>query len=244
MSSAANQPSYAIIACHVLWRELSYLIAHSPARIFPVFLEQGLHNEPDRLRAQVQAAIDRVDGQHETILIGYGLCSNGICGLRASKSRLVAIRAHDCITLLLGSRQDYQTYFNQNPGTYWYSAGWIETGSMPGQDRIRNLREKYTEQYDEETAEFLVEEELKWIKNYRKACFIRQDELPHDQDAYRTFTSQCASECGWQYDELVGSMDLLRDFVDGKWDDERFLVLDPGQSVASSYDTGILAAGN
>jgi len=242
MSATTSQPGYALIACHVLWRELSYLIARAPAKIFPVFLEQGLHNEPDRLRDQVQAAIDRVDGQYESILIGYGLCSNGICGLHTRKSRLVTIRAHDCITLLLGSRQHYQNYFQENPGTYWYSAGWIETGSMPGQDRIKLLHDRYAEQYDEETADFLIEEELKWMKNYRTACFICQNELPLDHEPLRDYTNRCAVECGWQYDELAGSMDLLRDFVDGNWDRDRFLVLEPGQVVTASFDSSILAA--
>ena len=238
-----NTQSYALIACHVLWRELSFLIAQSPARIFPVFLEQGLHNEPDRLRAQVQDAIDRLDGQYDAILIGYGLCSNGICGLHARKSRLVAIRAHDCITLLLGSKQHYQTYFDENPGTYWYTAGWIETGTMPGNDRLQLLHRQYTEKYDEETADYLIEEERKWMEHYRKACFIHQVDLPVDHDALRAYTNQCAAECGWQYDEQVGNIALLRDFILGIWDNERFLIVEPGQSICASFDSNILAAG-
>jgi len=40
----------------------------------------------------------------------------------------VVPRAHDCITLLLGSKERYAKLFGERPGTYWYSAGWLEIG--------------------------------------------------------------------------------------------------------------------
>jgi hypothetical protein len=239
-----GSPRYALIACHVLWRELSHLAATSPGVIFPVYLEQGLHNEPDRLRSQVQAQIDRLDGQFDAILLGYGLCSNGICGLVARRSPLVVIRAHDCITLLLGAREHYQAYFAAHPGTYWYSAGWIETTQMPGRDRMDHLRRQYAARYDEETAEYLLEEEKRWIKNYSRACFIKQDDLPGNSDLHRAYTRRCAADCGWQYDELPGRLDLLRALVHGCWDSERFLVTRPGQKIQAAYDQSIIAAGD
>ncbi|MDP7136552.1 MAG: DUF1638 domain-containing protein, partial [Candidatus Poseidoniia archaeon] len=41
-------------------------------------LEQGLHNEPQRLQRELQEAIDRVEADHpeaQVIVLGYGLCS-------------------------------------------------------------------------------------------------------------------------------------------------------------------------
>jgi len=233
---------YALIACHVLWRELNFLTAQSSSVIYPVYLEQGLHQEPDRLRREVQKEIDRLDGSYDAILIGYGLCSNGICGLKAEKSRLVALRAHDCITLLLGSRERYQAYFDANPGTYWYSTGWIETTPMPGADRIALLRRQYADQYDEDAAEFLIEEELNWMKRYRQACFINQAELSLPAEPYRCYTQKCAGECGWLFHELAGDLQLLRDFLNGSWDNGRFLIVEPGQIIAPSYDSSVLTA--
>ncbi|MGH7145101.1 MAG: hypothetical protein ACREJ2_13390, partial [Planctomycetota bacterium] len=51
-----------IISCHVLWRELCQLAAQSSHVFDFQFLEQGLHDTPDQLRAQLQAAIDATDG--------------------------------------------------------------------------------------------------------------------------------------------------------------------------------------
>lgn len=45
---------------------------------------------------------------------------------RLAIPRLVIPRAHDCITLYLGSRQRYLEQFNARPGTYWYSLDYLE----------------------------------------------------------------------------------------------------------------------
>ena len=94
-------------------------------------MKQGLHNTPDALRKELQKAIDEVEGGYSAILIGYGLCSNGLEGIVARNTKLVIMRGHDCITFLLGSKEHYKKYFERHPGTYWYSPGWLDSGSMP-----------------------------------------------------------------------------------------------------------------
>ncbi len=91
-----------VIACHVLWRELSYFASLSPHNYQFQFLKQGLHNVPDQLRQELQAAIDEAGDEYEAILLGYGLCSNGLMGIQARGTRLIVMRGHDCITFLLG----------------------------------------------------------------------------------------------------------------------------------------------
>jgi len=90
------------------------------------FLEFGLHGEPAKLREELQKAIDATPDTFDAILLGYGLCSKGVEGITARKTRLVIMRGHDCITCFLGSRARYLEYFTAHPGTYWYSPGWIE----------------------------------------------------------------------------------------------------------------------
>ena len=83
------------------------------------------------MRERVQAAVDQSGGEtYDAILLAYGLCNYGVRGLHAEVP-LVLPRAHDCITLLLGSRQRYAEYFAVNPGTFYQSPGWIERDSDP-----------------------------------------------------------------------------------------------------------------
>jgi hypothetical protein len=133
------------IVCRVMRREAYFCAARSPNEVDVVLLEQGLHDEPEKLRAEIQAALQRtkdLQGRpYDASLLGYGLCSNGIAGLSA-KIPIVVPRGHDCITLLLGSREKYREYFNSHRGVYWYSSGWIETDKMPGRERYeRTLAE-------------------------------------------------------------------------------------------------------
>ena len=51
---AAGEKRFLLIACRVLWREFNYYSAQSPHDIEIVYLEQGLHDVPDRLRRSVR----------------------------------------------------------------------------------------------------------------------------------------------------------------------------------------------
>ncbi len=229
-----------IISCHVLWRELSYYASLSEHVFTFEFLPQGLHNTPEILRADLQKAIDAVPDGYDAVLIGYGLCSNGLTGIVARNAPLVIMRAHDCITFLLGSRARYREYFDAHPGTYWYSPGWIDSSLMPGKDRHDVLRAQYAAQYGEENAEYLMDMEQGWLKSYNNAAYV--DLGFGDMDRYRRFTQEAADWLGWKADYLKGDPRLLIDFVEGKWDSDDFLVVRPGERVAVSHDERILVA--
>ena len=94
-----------LIACGVLEPELSRLVAASPNDVELHLLQAGLHDDPQKLRTEVQAAIDSAEGTGvEAVVIGYGLCGRGTSGLTARSVPVVIPRAHDCMTLFMGSR--------------------------------------------------------------------------------------------------------------------------------------------
>ncbi len=225
-------------------REAYLCAARSKNLIDVVLMEQGLHDEPDRLRRQVQKALETthdVQGRpYDASLLGYGLCSNGIAGL-TSKIPVVVARGHDCITLLLGSKERYKEYFDSHRGVYWYSPGWIESGKMPGRERYEALLAEYREKYGEDNAEYLMEVEQSWISEYNWATYIDWGMV--DSEKYRRFTRQCAEFLGWSYDELKGDPALMQKMVDGQWDEEEFLVLKPGEKIAEDVtNQGIIKA--
>ena len=80
------QKRYKLIACEVMFRELSYCAAKSKNIIDVVFLSKGLHDMgAEKMLSSLQDEIDRVDiEKYEAILLGYALCNNGIVGLRSS----------------------------------------------------------------------------------------------------------------------------------------------------------------
>ncbi len=228
-----------VIACRALWREVCYLAAVSRNRLDIQFLKRGLHDEPDRLRQTLKQEIAKADEEHyDAVALVYGLCGRGVQGLRAGHTRIVVPRAHDCVTLLLGSKQRYDRYFAEHPGTYWYTASWIETAGQPSQDRYEATLRSYIEKYGEDNGRYLMETLEGWTTRYSCAAYV--DWGIGDNDRYKRFTRDCADFLGWQYDELVGDPSLLRDLFEANWDEERFVMVRPGDLLCETNDERIL----
>jgi len=243
--SRADALRLRFVICKVLQREAYACAARSANVADVVLMPQGLHDEPDRLRAEVQKAVsvaEDVQGRpYDACLLGYGLCSNGLVGVEAAV-RTVVPRAHDCITLLLGSKDAYQEYFDSHRGVYWYSPGWIETGGQPGQQRYEATRRSYVERYGEDNADFLMEMEQNWMREYDWATYVDWG-LPGSEED-REFTRECAEFLKWRCDCVPGDAGLMQRMVDGEWRDEEVLVLEPGEVVASDLpNPGIIKAG-
>jgi hypothetical protein len=226
------------IVCKVMQREAYFCAARSENVVDIVLMPQGLHDEPDKLRSEVQKALNNIHDiqgrAYDASLLGYGLCSNGIVGLSA-KIPIVVPRGHDCITLLLGSKDSYQEYFDSHRGVYWYSAGWIESGKQPSKERYETTLKEYQEKYGDDNAQYLMEVEQDWIRQYNWATFIDWDLV--NSDEYRDYTKRCAEYLGWNYDELKGNPTLMQKLVDGQWDENEFLVIKPDQKIKEDLTT-------
>ena len=66
-----------VMACATVIEEMLPLM---PAGMQHQVFDFGLHVNPDKLRRTLQEAIDAVSGQYETIILGYGMCSQAIIG--------------------------------------------------------------------------------------------------------------------------------------------------------------------
>ena len=234
---------YKVIACKVMMREMYGLAAQNENEIDILWIKQALHNTPDLLREQVQKAIDMTeleDEGYDAIILGYCLCSNGIVGLRSKEIPIVVPRGHDCITMLLGSKERYREIFDSHDGgIYWYSPGWIEQSLQPGRERYEKAIMEYTEKYGEDNAQFLMEMEQGWMKEYNCALYVDWDTLPNDE--YIKYTKECAEYLGWKYRREQGSSSLIRDLFSGKWDDDKFLIIPPGKTIKPSYNENVIA---
>jgi hypothetical protein len=229
-----------VIACNVLEDEVRHLAAGlSHIREF-VFMPQGLHNEPVRLQRELQAAVDRAEADPavDAIALVYGLCSRGVENLRHARCPIVIARAHDCVTLFLGSKDRYAQYLKDHPGTYWYSPGWIKSHTPPGPDRTAKLRRDYTEKFGPDDVDYLMEMEDHWIANYDRAAYVGLGigETQKDMD----YTKHCAACLGWNYDQVQGDPSLLRALLAGEWDARRFLVVPPGHVIRLTADDDII----
>lgn len=240
-----------LISCEIFYREMCAVVARSPNCVDIEFLPYGLHTAgTEQMREQLQAAIDRVEpDKYEALLMGYGLCNNGICGLQAKVVPLVVPRAHDCITLFLGSKERYLEYFNSHPGVYYQTTGWIERGAVNGEleqasfmatSGMKMTFDEMVAKYGEDNARYLYEQMGDLLRNYTQYTFIEMG--VESNDRYERIAQQKARERNWIYEKICGDLSLIQRLVDGPWDEEAFLVVPPGYRLVARYDENIIAA--
>lgn len=105
------------------------------------YIEIEGHNYPKRLSKLIQTEIDKCQGYDKIILL-YGLCGNALLEIEARDIPIYIVRVHDCLSILLGSKERFELLFQNR-----LSAGW-SCYSLEG-------RYKCFEEYDEEEREYL-----------------------------------------------------------------------------------------
>ncbi len=240
-----------LIACEVLTRELGLCIARSPHIVDVEYIAKGAH-EPDDLRLRIQAAIDTAEAtgpDYDAIVIGFGLCGNAMLGVTSRRYPMVVPRAHDCCTLYLGSRAAFAEHFGENPSQGFTAVGYLERPSnddLDGAEDSVKFRQKtcygqsYAEmvaQYGEDNAAFIwstLHPQHTAAQDNPIAIFIDQPEIG-DFGHLAAYRAQMEAK-GKQLVVLNGSLDLVRQMVDGEWPDQDFVIVQPGDQLQGVYD--------
>jgi hypothetical protein len=237
------------LTCEVLARSVYFCAARSPHAVDVRLNRFGLHDDPPNLRATLQGELDTAGEPYDAIVLAYGLCGSATAGLRAGSIPVVVPRAHDCITLFLGDRGRYLAEFTAHPGTYWYVQEWVERTDEPtafsgvgavSDAEVRATYAEYVEKYGKDNADYLMEALGAWRGHYDRAAFV--DMGVGDSSAAEARARDEAVRRGWTFDRLAGELLLLRRLLDGEWDEADFLVLNPGQRLAMSYDEAVIRA--
>jgi hypothetical protein len=194
-----------VIACRVLQDLLERLLPDSLAARLN-WMDYGLHRVPGQMTDALQAAIAGIEAP-SLVLLGYGLCGNGLKGLQAGQHTLLAPRTDDCIAILLGSYRAYMREFQSVPGTYYLTKGWLESGSNPLQEY-----EALVPKYGAKEAMWLVDQQY---QNYSRLVLVAHS--PADLDRYRPQAQAVADFCrrwDWRYQEILGSDAYVRRLVE------------------------------
>jgi hypothetical protein len=196
------------------------------------YQDSGLHVYPNKLKQATQDQIDQISTP-SLIVLGYGLCGNGMHGIKAGVHTLLIPRVDDCIALLMGSRGRYLVEKEKNAGTYFMTRGWLDSDANP-------LAEynKTAERLGEKKAMLVMDIQY---KNYSRLMFVAHQE--RDFTAYKSKIEPVVEFCQrWEmeYEEYLGDIDYLRQLIiiadqaeiDQFKTNENFIVVPPGGELS------------
>jgi len=207
-----------LIACATVIEEMLPFI---PPHMSYEVLDFGLHTDPKSLKIALQNTINSSAPDIETILLGYGLCSQAVLGLRSGSRTLIIPRVDDCIAIFLGSVAEYQKQHQIVPGTYYLTKGWIESGDTPFSEY-----DILVKRYGEQIAQRIIN---KILKNYTRLAFINTGN--NKLEYYREHARSMAGRFNLRYEEIQGSDVIIKKMLYGPWNAE-FVTIPPGKTVS------------
>jgi hypothetical protein len=201
------------------------------------------------MREKLQGEINKIDDSYGKIILGYGLCSNGVTGLTSNNHEIIIPKVDDCISLFLGSKERYLEEFKKNPATYYLCKGWIEYGGDPyrgylvwtGQENkipeewLRGKERYGLRKYDEATARLLV---IELLKNYKRIVLINNNDIEGIHREYIkdmiTFLNEVLDR-QIIFEELEGSFKYIENLANCDWDQNNFIRIKLGEKILQEY---------
>ena len=183
-------------------------------------MEAQLHLNPERLKEAIRAAVADADKPGATIVLGYGMCSNAVLGLKTEHATLVVPKVDDCVAMMLGSNEAFAAESEKERGSYFVAKAYLEEC-----DTIMSEHEKLVEKRGRERAEKMMR---LLLNHYTRIVLI--DTGRYDLEPYRARVAGFAETFDLAVEEVPGTTRILDALVTGGWDGD-FVVAQPGHEL-------------
>lgn len=219
-----------ILACNTIRNELEKAAEEAGCTHPFVWIESGLHLVPESLRRRLQEELDRINGVTR-VLLAFGFCGNAVAGLSTGDYELVVPRVDDCITLLLGSKENRESCCRSG-GVYFLTKGWLE-----GEVNIWNEYQGVLARFGPERTERIYRRMLahyKFLGLIDTGAYDLAGLLPHAREISTTLKLELLI--------LKGTDRFLKGFLSGPWNDEDFVIIPPHTTIELvhlGFDSGI-----
>lgn len=217
-----------IIACKTIEKEVLAAVSRQGCGYPILWLESGLHNWPDKLRARLQELLDGCSG-YDTVLLAMSFCGNAVAGLRTHDFQLVIPRCDDCITLLLGSVERRQAHL----AAYFLTEGWLA-----GENNIWMEYQRCIQKYGEKRGRRIFSTML---AHYRHLALV--DTGAYDAEKNEAEVRAIAQVLGLEYTRIEGTLEHIESLLRGEWPEAQFVVIPPNSTV-SDGDCTLKGIGN
>ena len=212
-----------VLACNTIRNELEKAVRETNCPHEFVWVESGLHLVTNTLRRRLQEELDKISGA-QRVLLAFGFCGNAVVGLKTGDYELVIPRVDDCITLLLGSKEDRERCCRQG-GVYFLTKGWLE-----GEANIWKEYLAVLERFGPERTERIYQRMLahyKFLGLIDTGAYDLSTLLPDVNDISVTLKLELLI--------LKGTVHFLKNFLSGPWTDEHFVIIPPLTTIELAH---------
>jgi Protein of unknown function (DUF1638) len=247
-----------ILACEMIEDEVRLALeALAPEDRPPVvWVESGLHERPERLRAALKAILESLDegaragsavsvpsvrpgpgpasarrdevlvAPVKEVLFALGFCGNALNGLTARHLSLVIPRVDDCISLLL-NRGCVREKIPRNARHYYLTRGWFSHESS-----LKEVFADWDQRFGPERAAKLRKT---MFAGYERVSLI--DTQAYDVEECLDQSRDVAEELELEHGIVQGSVQLLERLFRGERDSE-IVVVPPGGVICFDHLVG------
>lgn len=216
-----------LIACEMLKDELQLAMERTQIAPEILWIEKGLHDRPEQLRAVLQETIDAAAKTYRTILIGVAYCGGALDGICSREATLVIPRFDDCIRMLLSTKPGET---EADCRCMYFTKQWMDSECY-----IVREFEGYCQTYGPRKGKRIIQA---MIGNYRELRLL--DSGAYEIPPYEARLAVDAASLGLKHSVQTGSIRVLEKLLQQQIDDE-FLVLPPGKVLTQreffSWDT-------
>ncbi len=248
-------PGSVILACEMIEDEVRLALEGIAPQARPplVWIESGLHDRPERLKAALSDLIGRLDqgveqgrpvtlpsvrpgrgpaaarreevtvGPVEEVILALGFCGNALTGLGARHLTLVFPRVDDCISMLLNCGHRREE-IPRDPRSYYLTRGWFSHESS-----LLEAFEDWEKRLGPEKARAL---RAAMFGGYKKVNLI--DTRAYDLEECLPQGRQLADQLRLDLGVVTGSVQLLEKLFRGERDSE-IVVVPPGQTIGFDH---------
>jgi Protein of unknown function (DUF1638) len=214
-----------VIACRTIADELNMVVRESGCDYPILWIESGLHINPDSLKKRLQEELDHLSNV-ERVLMAFGYCGNSLLGLTPPSYKMIFPRVDDCITLLLGSGEKRKEV-SKEMGTYFLTKGWL--------DYEKNIWFEYQETVKRHGKEQTDEIYKVILQHYQRLGIIATG--AYGLEDFLTRTRTIAETLNLQHQVIPGTLRYIKKLLIGPWDEE-FVIINPGETVLLEHIYG------
>ncbi|MGL5346624.1 MAG: DUF1638 domain-containing protein [Peptostreptococcaceae bacterium] len=215
-----------IIACENLKDEITYIAKELNLELDIVYLESQLHNTPILLNEKLQNEIDKYQSKDNIILL-FGLCGNGLAGLKSKNSKLICPKVDDCISLYMGG-VDKRMKLKDATATYFFTKRYIEN-EFSIYNEMKSMKLKYGEEKTNKIYKSLFKK-YKYIRTINTGAYDENDIKEKIYELCEVFDLI--------YESVDGDLNLLYKALNKEFDDN-FIILEKENELRSEYFNSI-----